>query len=389
MLLSLLDNDLYKFTMQQAVLKLYPDVKVKYKFVNRGKHKFPKNFGSDLYWILEKMQGFELEDVIRPYELKDICPYFSNAYLDFLRGYKYNPNEVTVKQVGSNLDITIEGHWYRTILWEVPLMAIISELYLKDQRIDWDYYGKANKLKAKFFNKNKIKFADFGTRRRMCSMVHTNIPMFFKEECPDNFLGTSNIHMAVKHEVRPIGTQAHEWFMFHAAKYGFRMANTMALEKWVEVYKGDLGIALSDTYTTDNFLKAFNMYYAKLFDGVRQDSGDPITFINKMINHYQKMGIDTSSKTMIFSDGLDISAIDRIETYIKTNNIKIKRAYGIGTNLTNDVGIKPMNMVVKLFEVKLSDQDDWRHCIKLSDDEGKITGNPEIIKQLNYIKKEL
>jgi nicotinate phosphoribosyltransferase len=163
--------------------------------------------------------------------------------------------------------------------------------------------------------------------------------------------------------------------MFHAAKYGFKMANSMGLEHWVQVYRGDLGIALSDTYTTDVFFKQFDKMFAKLFDGVRHDSGDPLQFADKVIQHYQRLGIDPVSKTIIFSDALNYDKVARIAEHCKG---RIGISFGIGTNLTNDFGPVPMNIVIKMSEA-LPQDDEWTEVVKLSDEHGKYTGTEHMI----------
>jgi nicotinate phosphoribosyltransferase len=181
--------------------------------------------------------------------------------------------------------------------------------------------------------------------------------------------------MAMIHKTKPIGTHAHEWFMFHAARYGFKMANAMGLEHWVNVYRGDLGIALSDTYTSEVFFGQFDKMFSKLFDGVRHDSGDPIEFADKVIAHYQKMGIDPKSKTIIFSDSLNYKKVAAIADYCSG---KIAMSFGIGTNLTNDAGLEPMNIVIKMTAAFPKDGE-WTDVVKLSDEPGKHTGNQDVI----------
>ena len=173
--------------------------------------------------------------------------------------------------------------------------------------------------------------------------------------------------------------------MFHAAKYGYKLANKIALDNWVDIYKGDLGIALSDTFTTDSFLETFDKKFAKLYDGVRHDSGDPVIFAKKVIKHYNKLGIDPSSKTIIFSDSLNPEKAESIAMHPDIKN-KIKVSFGIGTNFTNDVGVKPLNMVIKMTSVRF-DNNNWVDTIKLSDDEGKHTGSEKEISIAKYILK--
>jgi len=303
------------------------------------------------------------------------CRFLSPLYLDFLMGYQFDPEAVKINQKGGELNIEIVGYWGREILWEVPMMAMISELYFKRTGQKPKINDKKDRYKAEQFG--ELKLADFGTRRRHSYDNHNRIIKIFKKHCK-GFVGTSNVHFAMKHDIKPIGTQAHEWFQAHSAMYGYQMANRMAMDKWVEVYRGDLGIALSDTFTTDVFYRDFDMKLAKLFDGVRQDSGDPFVFIEKTLEHYKKLGIDPRSKTIVFSDGLDVEMARRIDAYAYEKS-NIKTSYGIGTNLTNDVGLKPLNMVIKMTGFRPRDQE-WMNVIKLSDSPGKHTGYPPEVK---------
>lgn len=390
---SILDTDLYKFTMQNAVIKKYPRYKVKYTFINRGKTKFPEGFDLKLREEIRKMESLSLTDKESAFLTKSCGTFLDPTYIDFLKGYKYNSSEVGVTQEDGDLKVTIEGYWYRTILWEVPLMALISELYFIETGIELESYDrptleKMNIEKGKEANFNNLRIADFGTRRRFSFENHNNVVNDLKNCFNDRkwFVGTSNVYLAMKHNLKPIGTHAHEWFMFHAAKFGYKLANRLSLENWVEVYQGDLGIALSDTYTTENFFKTFDKKYAKLFDGVRHDSGDPCEFAEKVINHYYQLGIDPSSKTIVFSDGLDIQTAKKIKGCCSS---RIKCSFGIGTNLTNDVGVKPLNIVVKLTSVKIDGE--WVDTVKLSDNPGKHTGKEsevEICKKVLKIKNE-
>jgi nicotinate phosphoribosyltransferase len=231
-------------------------------------------------------------------------------------------------------------------------MAMISELYFKmsaQQIFEESKIIEIAKEKATQFNLLGISVADFGTRRRYSFENHNRIINTLKTYGKPSIMGTSNIYFAKKYDLIPIGTHAHEWFMFHAAKYGYKMANKLALEHWVRVYRGDLGIALSDTFTTDVFFRSFDTKFAKLFDGVRQDSGDPIIFAEKTIEHYKNLRIDPLAKTIIFSDGLNPQSVEEIAKFCRN---KIKISFGIGTNFTNDVGVTPLNIVIKIVEAK-------------------------------------
>lgn len=375
---SLLDNDFYKFTMQYAVVKLYPHTRVKYQFINRGQHKFPLGFAKVLQEKVEAMADLAMTKAERNY-LNITCPYLNPAYLDFLQGYRYDPNEVQITQHGNDIDIQIEGYWYRTILWETPLLSLVSELYYqlsKQQREADDLVVAKVKAKVSEYRQLDVKVAEFGTRRRHSHKVHALVAQTLKEYGGSNYVGTSNVYFAMQTNVKPIGTHAHEWFMYHGARFGFKIANGISLDRWVNTYHGDLGIALTDTYGSDIFFTQFNKKLAKLFDGVRHDSGDPIEFANKTIAHYQKKGINPLHKTVIFSDGLDTEKVKLISDTLKG---KIGVSFGIGTNLTNDVGLQPMNIVIKMTRIAEPDIA-WTNVVKLSDDAGKHTGDPKMIR---------
>lgn len=376
---SIIDNDFYKITMQNAVVKLFPNEKVKYQFINRGKHHFPENFDTELRKAVNAMAELKLTNEEKEF-LRITCPYLDLPYLDFLAGYHYDPSEVKITQTENNLEVTVEGEWYRTILWEVPLLALISELFYEMNALERD--SNENVItktleKANQLNDLGVTFAEFGTRRRHSYQVQALVvEALAQKNATNRFIGSSNVHFAMKYGVKPIGTHAHEWFMFHAAEYGFKMANALSLEHWVDVYRGDLGVALSDTYTTEVFFQQFDKKFAKLFDGVRHDSGDPIEFANKTIAHYQKNGIDPLFKYIIFSDGLNLEKVAEITNACKG---RIGISFGIGTNLTNDVGLKPMNIVMKLIGVQ-ANNGDWIPTVKLSDEHGKYTGDPKMIE---------
>ncbi len=377
MIVSILDNDFYKFTMQCAVVSLFPNVKAKYKFINRGKHEFPAGFDKALRKEIKKLEKLKLTKEEKAYLTKQ-CPYLPPTYIDFLEGYRYNSEEVSITQNGTDLEVKITGYWYRTILWEVPLLYLISELYYKvtkQDRISDEEIIERTQSKLKTYDNLGITFAEFGTRRRHSFEVQDIVTDTLAKTPNSSFAGTSNVYLAMKHNSKPIGTHAHEWFMFHAAEYGFRKANTKALEHWVEVFHGDLGVALSDTYTTDIFFKSFDKKYSKLFDGVRHDSGDPIEFTEKTIAHYKSLGINPLFKHIIFSDGLNRQKVTEITDACKG---KIGISFGIGTSLTNDTDLRPMNIVIKLTEVLTSD-DEWVDTVKLSDEPNKHTGSDRMI----------
>lgn len=376
---GILDNDLYKLSMQNAVCFNYPRAVVRYNFINRGGREFPDGFAAELMKIIDTFRGFYLTKNQKDY-IRMRCKYLNPVYIDFLNGYRYDPTEVVIRQEGSKLICHIEGPWYRTILWEVPLMATISQLYFemagKDEKLSRTERRQRNKEKGEALRQLQVRVAEFGTRRRESLENHHEVLVDMMEFMQETLIGTSNVKLAMDNNLKPIGTHAHEFFMFHAAKFGFRMANNIALKIWVKTYKGDLGIALPDTFTTDVFLQDFDKLYAKQFDGVRQDSGAPVDFMYKMKNHYESLGIDPITKTIVFSDA--INNISLIKSITAACDGVIRDSYGIGTWFSNDVGLKPLNMVIKMSDCLI--RDEWVPTIKLSDDEGKNTGDSKMVQ---------
>jgi len=375
---SILDTDLYKPTMQNAICKLYPRVKVRYTFINRDKREFPDGFASRLKEIIQSFKAISLTAEEADF-LNEKCYYLNPQYVDFLRGYRYDPSEVLISQDGPKLLIAVEGWWYRTILWEVPLMEAISELYFEMTGQHGTTYEERhilNRDKAVSLAANNIFYSEFGSRRRFSYDNQDRVVQDLIKFGQDHMVGTSNVHLAMKHNLIPMGTVAHEWFQFHGARYGYKMANERALEAWTNVYEGDLGIALPDTFTSDVFFKSFSTKYAKLFDGVRQDSGDPIKFLDKALGHYKSLRINSMFKIIMFSDNL--KSLDQIKAIHEAcRGITIDR-YGIGTWLSNDCGVKPLNIVIKLTACNFNGE--WVNTVKLSDDLGKNTGDSTEVK---------
>lgn len=385
---SILDTDLYKFTQCYAVTRCFPNTNVVYQFTDRGDTTYPESFKLKLLGEIEHMKHLYLTRDERTF-LHD-TGLFPNSFLDFLSGYRFDPSEVAVRQVNGKLEMTVYGPWYRTILWEVPLLTIVSELYYREKRETDEgvllskFQNRDNKKIDKLIEEG-VKFADFGTRRRYSKYNHERVARICANRHSDPlnvmFVGSSNVDIARKLRIKPIGTMAHEWIMVHGAIYGYKQANRMALDNWARVYRGSLGIALSDTYTTDVFFKSFDKYHAKLFDGVRQDSGDPIVFAEKTIQHYERLGIDPITKTIVFSDSLNANRAIEIHNWCRG---KIKTSFGIGTNLTNDVDEARLNIVMKVREVET--EMGVEQCVKLSDDHEKHTGDP---KEVDICKKVL
>ena len=378
---SILDNDQYKFTMQQAIMKLgFAAVPVEYNFKCRNEDIFfTPEMADEIFNEIMELQTLKLSNSELNY-MKGIR-YFSKEYIEFIKYFRFDPELVFFTYVPETGEIKIRviGGWFRSILYEVPILTIVSSVYMKHKH--------ANAMKADKLLDEKLdlisqypdfRYMEFGTRRRMDYDFHNRLVFRCKKETPDQFLGTSNMHFAMIHDVKCFGTMAHEWLQAHQQlKYRVADSQRMAFENWIEVYRGDLGIALSDVINTDAFLKDFDdPFLYKLFDGVREDSEpDPINFGHRMVNFYFSKGIDPLSKTIVFSNSLSFEKAIRIHNEFKN---LIGNTYGIGTYLTNDCGIKPLNIVMKM--VKCNGQ----HVAKISNSPGK--GMCESEEYVNYLK---
>ena len=392
---SILDSDLYKFSMQFAIMKTFPNAEVEYTFTNRNSTPFPDGFDYELRKEIDLMRNLALTQEEKSFLQEKCGHYLDRPYLDFLYGYRYDPSEVGVVLKDGDLNIKIRGFWYRTVLWEVPLMALISELFFKmtGQKPTERRERQQNNIeKGKSFHVNSMLLSEFGTRRRYSYQIQDEVVADLKScyGSKDFLKGTSNVHLAMKHGLNPHGTHAHEWFMFMGAQYGFKMSNYMSLKHWSDVFHGELGIALTDTLTTDIFFRSFDTKFAKLFDGVRHDSADPFEFADKAIKNYLELGIDPSTKTIVFSDSLNTDLCIQIHKYCTDiySKEKIKHSFGVGTHLTNDVGVKPLNMVIKLTAAKVLGE--WIPTVKLSDNPGKHSGDKktiELCKEILNIKE--
>ena len=377
---SILDTDLYKFTTSYAYSKLFPRAFGEFEFVDRNNLHFPAGFDKLVRRELESMADLFLTKEEELF-LKNKLPYLPPTYIDFLKGYRFDPAEVEVEMTDGKLSIRSSGLLYRITFWETPILAIVSELYFREMGVtpDVEYMERRLIEKATLMREHGIVFSLFGMRRRFSFGVEDRITELLKLHSGSNFFGTSNVYMAYKHNLNPSGTHPHEWVQFHGSIYGYKMANYMAMENWINVYDGDLGTVLTDTFTTDVFLRNFSKKHAALFTSLRQDSGDPFAFTDKAIRRYEELRINPKLKYIVFSDSLDVEKALNIKNYCGD---KIGASFGIGTNLTNDVGNEnvPLNIVMKLFRCKMTEKESWQHCIKLSDVDGKHTGSPDEIK---------
>ncbi len=377
---SILDTDLYKFTTSYAYAKLFPRACGEFEFVDRSNGNYPDGFDELVRKELDEMANLRLSREEEAF-VRSRMTYLPPIYVDFLKGFRFDPSEVEVTLVNNKLAIRTSGLLYRITLWETPILATVSELYFQatgqypeDHYMEEVAIEKAKKLKA-----NNIRFSLFGMRRRFSFDVEDRVTALLKQYAGNSFFGTSNVYLAYKHNLHVSGTHPHEWVQFHASIYGYKMANYMAMEDWINVYDGDLGTVLTDTYTTDVFLRNFSKKHALLFTSLRQDSGDPFVFIEKVIRRYEELRVDPKLKYLVFSDNLNVDKAIEIKKHCGD---RIGSTFGIGTNLTNDVGhnIKGMNIVMKLFRCKMTAKEQWQECVKLSDVDGKHTGSEREIR---------
>jgi nicotinate phosphoribosyltransferase len=378
---SVLDTDLYKFTTSYAYSKLYPRAYGQFRFIDRGKTTYPQGFAEELKKELQEMSKLALTKDEASFLSREL-PYLPPTYIDFVRGFRFDPEEVKVEQdAEGHLSIIAEGLLYRVTLWETPILALVSELYYKmlGAQPDMEYTERTIISKARKLAEHGITFSMFGMRRRFSAAIENRVTELLKEHAAGYLFGTSNVYYAYKHGLRVSGTHPHEWIQFHGAMFGYKMANYMAMEDWINVYDGDLGTVLTDTYTTDVFMRNFSKKHAMLFTSLRHDSGDPLQFTEKVIARYRELRVDPTIKYIIFSDGLDPERAIEIANYCKG---RIGASFGIGTNFSNDVGngVRPMNIVMKLWKCKMTEKERWNPCVKLSDVDGKHTGEPEEIE---------
>ncbi len=367
---SLLDTDLYKFSMMQVVLHQYPAAEVEYRFKCR-------NPGVDLVPYIEEIRA----------ELGALCQLrFSAEELDYLREWRFIKSdfvdflglfqlnekyvEISPSALGNGeIEIRINGPWLHTILFEVPLLAIINEVYFRRTSANLDMAEGRRRLAQKIIllrdtpDFGGCRIADYGSRRRYSRTWHEEVVTTLRDGLGEQLAGTSNVWLARKLNLTPLGTLAHEYLQAHQA-LGPRLRDSQvaALEAWAREYRGDLGIALSDVYGLNAFLRDFDMYFCKLFDGTRHDSGDPFEWGEKVLAHYGSNRVDPRNKVLVFSDGLDVPKVMQLYAHFKGRCLL---AFGVGTNLTNDVGPIPLNIVIKM--VRCNGQP----VAKLSDSPGK------------------
>jgi len=390
MVYSILDNDLYKFTVSYAYMKKFPDAECTFTFKDRNRVKrtpeFLKKFKKLLKEICNntKLTIEELNWLLTAHRVDFIAQYYWEWLYSFR--FEYDKIRVYLDEDGV-LCMDVTDKCYKCSLYEIPCMYAIPEVNNEGKPINWELTIDKLAVKVAIANKEGMLFSEFGTRRRFSYEVQDKVCAYLKEHAK-TCVGTSNVHFAMKYDMKPIGTHPHEWFMFHGAQYGYDKANYLSLEHWTEIYDGDLGIGLSDCYGCDLFFHDFSLKQAKLFDGVRQDSGDEYEFTDKTIEFYRSKGIDYHSKTIVFSNALDFPKAIEILKYCREKGIKC--SFGIGTNLTCDVydmngnRYASENIVMKMTMCRMTSKENWKFCVKLSDDWEKAIGDPKEIEYCKY-----
>ena len=370
---SLLDTDLYKFTMMQVVLHQFPGAQVEYRFKCRTP-------GVDLVACIAEIEE-EITHLctlrFREDELRWLrsLRFIKSDFVDFLDLFQMNHKWVRVSpspKDNGEIDLVVEGPWLHTILFEIPLLAIVNEVYFRRTQQSPDLLEGRRRLLEKIgliHDDERLvdcKIADYGTRRRFSRVWQEEVLSALRGRLGTQFAGTSNTWFAMTQNLIPLGTMAHEYLQAcQSLGPRLRDSQTFAFERWAREYRGDLGIALSDVYGFDAFLRDYDMYFCKLFDGVRHDSGDPVAWGERMIAHYERYRIDPKTKTLIFSDSLTIPRV--IELYLRFAN-RARLAFGVGTNLTNDLGYTPLQIVIKMVRcngqpvAKLSDTPSKNMC---------------------------
>ncbi len=370
---SLLDTDLYKFTMMQVVLHHFPGAQVEYRFKCR-------NEGIDLVPFIEEIRE-EIQQLctlrFRERELDYLrsMRFIKSDFVDFLGLFQMNEKYVSVlpsPKRNGEIEITVRGPWLHTILFEIPVLSIVNEIYFRNTVKLPDYAQGRLRLDEKIGqvvgenDLGEMKIADYGTRRRFSRLWHEEVLLECKNKLGPHLAGTSNVYFAMKYAMTPLGTMAHEYLQAcQGLGPRLRDSQTFAFETWAREYRGDLGIALSDVYGMSAFLRDFDLYFCKLFDGARHDSGDPFEWGERLIAHYDNNRVDPRTKTLIFSDALTFPLAIRLyrRFYERT-----RVAFGVGTNLTNDLGYVPLQIVIKMVRcngqpvAKLSDTPSKNMC---------------------------
>ena len=362
---SLLDTDMYKFTMMQLVFHRFPAAQAEYRFFCRSEGVDLRPFTHAIHTEIEQLAALRLTEAERGWLTG--LPYFSEDFIAQLAGFRFDPGQVSVRPGAEQLEITVRGPWQSAILFEVPVLAIVNETWFRARGFEPDYAAALMRLsyKADLMEDAGAGFSvtEFGTRRRFSRCWHEELLAGFQRLAPNALAGTSNLDLARRLGLWPKGTMAHEYLQAcQALAPSLAEAQVFALETWLAEYPDVLGVALTDTYGLEAFLADFNADLARAYHGVRHDSGDPFEWSERMLAHYERLGIDAREKTLIYSDSLTVPrALKIFERY----RGRARLAFGIGTNLTNDVGADALDIVIKMTQLN------GQPVAKISDDPGK------------------
>lgn len=390
MTFHILDTDAYKLTTSYAYMTLFPQAECTFKFQDRNNTPRTKAF-LDRYKALWKDMSIYMQ-TIHEDQYRWLCekmPFIPPHYWEWLSSFRYDYSKINAYLDENHvLNVEVTDKCYKATLYEIPCLFLVTEVDNEHRMVDLNMTHDQVLKKIDLSNESGMRFAEFGTRRRFSQDNQMMVVRTLKEFAK-NCVGTSNVWMAYLNDMTPIGTHPHEWFMFHGAQYGYNQANYLALENWVKVYDGNLGIALTDTYGTDNFFENFSLKHAKLFDGLRQDSGSEDEFVRKATEFYASKKINPKHKTIIFSNGLNfLIGVKLWEKHRDTSDILCC----FGTDLTNDVynehtkeRYKAENIVMKMSKCRMNDRKPWMKCVKLSDDAGKHTGNTTDVLFCKYV----
>ena len=381
---SLLDTDLYKFSMMQVALHQFPSAQVEYQFKCRSQGVNLRPFMDEIRAEIHHLCQLRFEEEELSY-LRNLR-FIKDDFTEFL-GLFHLPEkciEVSEGELDGEISITVKGSWLHTILFEIPVLAIVNEVYCRNTYPNLDLSEGRKRLAEKIeqvksaTDLSSFKFADYGTRRRFSRVWHDEVVETLVDKLPNNFVGTSNVLLAKQYRTTPLGTMGHEYLQAcQALGPRLRDSQVFAFEMWAKEYRGDLGIALSDVYGLNAFLRDFDMFFCKLFDGARHDSGDPFEWGERLIAHYHANRVDPRAKTLVFSDGLDIPLAMEIA---RRFDGRCKVSFGIGTNLTNDMGVKALQIVMKM--VRCNGQP----VAKVSDDPGKtMSVDPAYLAYLRHV----
>ncbi len=383
------DNDLYTFSCQYYIMQQYPRAEVEYTFIDRNNTVYPEGFDKLLQQQVDYMRNVIITDEEIEF-MTTRCVWLPVWYFIFLRGYRFNPGEVEISQdEEGHLSIRIVGKWFSTIMWEMPLLSCISEIIHilngDDEKYDIETERQKVVEKSEKIFSSGLVLGDMGTRRRFSyehqkMVLETMAEVYRSKRWEGIFTGTSNVYLAMLLDLKPLGTLSHQIISFEENVSGVFECNYSVMKKFSDVYDGNNGIYLYDCFGDELFFKNLSKRMAMMYSGLRVDSGVEEEQTEKIIEKYISLGIDPTTKQVVYSNGLDIDRCIEIHRYC---NGRVQDSYGVGTNLMCDINdVRPSNIVIKLTKCRITEAREWHNCIKLSCDKGKILGNP---KKCRYI----